>query len=420
MMKCALLISFAALLCRLSAVPVTVVYEGFEYLEGGALAGGATGTGWAGAWAGAGEAGDLKSELILGPGSFPVPPGTPAGAGNHVDLNQLTGARSIVRRMSTAPGARAGAEYVVRFVLDVGAGAGGGGVDYAGIELSHSAGGPIVFLGKPPGAGPANDGLIMMDVQGQGAVSTGVPADGQKFLQLRWVEDGAGAEQLTLTVFSTAGVQLGSATAVTEATFNQLTLRARRDLAFGGLIPAFDEFTVTEDTAPPPPSRVLTIESNPVSGVVVGVIPLDKSGLGGAATRFTRMFDHNTTVTLTAPANVGERLFQKWLRDGVVYSLNRTVGFALTADRTLTAVYGFPMDERFTDVGFEGANMRITWSSVGGRTYFVQATTDPAAGFTDISGAIVVPGTERTSSTFLDTDAVSFPRRFYRLRITAP
>lgn len=62
-MKHAFLFSFVALLCRVSAAPVTVVYEGFDYLEGGALAGGATGIGWVGAWGEYGETGDVKSEL---------------------------------------------------------------------------------------------------------------------------------------------------------------------------------------------------------------------------------------------------------------------------------------------------------------------------------------------------------------------
>lgn len=42
----------AAALCGLvGGQGTTVAYEGFDYLSGGALAGGATGHGWSGAWA---------------------------------------------------------------------------------------------------------------------------------------------------------------------------------------------------------------------------------------------------------------------------------------------------------------------------------------------------------------------------------
>ena len=45
---------------------------------------------------------------------------------------------------------------------------------------------------------------------------------------------------------------------------------------------------------------------------------------------------------------------------------------------------------------------------------------DSVAGFIDISGPISVPGVERATSSFLETNTASFPMRFYRLRITAP
>jgi hypothetical protein len=398
------------------------VRESFDYLEGGALAGGATGAGWAGAWAEDGEGGDVKSDLILGPGSFPVPPGAPTAAGNHVDLNRLTGARNITRRMNTTLGAQAGAEYVVSFVLDVGSGPGGGGVDYAGIELSNSAGGPVVLIGKPAGPGPASDGTIVLEVFGQGLVSTGVPADGQKYLHLRWIENGFGTEQLTLTVFSAVGTQLGTANMTAEATFNQLRLTARRDLAFGSLIPAFDEIVATVDTAP---MRALTVNStNPASGVVISVNPADSSGQREGTTPFTRAYPYGASVVLTAPANAGDNVFAKWQRDGVDLSKNASVVVTMNANRTMTAVYvtppDYPLDEQITDIDFEGTDIRLTWSSVGGRAYVVQATSNLAAGFIDISGPIIVPGTGRMTSNFVDLAAASSPQRFYRLRITAP
>ena len=163
-----------------------------------------------------------------------------------------------------------------------------------------------------------------------------------------------------------------------------------------------------------------TVQSSPVDGVAISVSPLDTNGLGSGVSGFTRTYENNATVFLTAPVVVGERFFKRWLRDGTAFSNNRVTAFALDADRTLTAVYDYPLDGRITAIAREGADLRVTWSSVGGRTYVVQATSNLAAGFTDITSPIFVPGTERATRTFLDIGAAGFPMRFYRLRITTP
>jgi T5SS/PEP-CTERM-associated repeat protein len=70
----------------------------------------------------------------------------------------------------------------------------------------------------------------------------------------------------------------------------------------------------------------------------------------------------------------------------------------------------------------EGANVRVTWSTVSGRSNVVQATTGAAGGysnnFTDLSGAIVLPGATISTTNYLDAGAATnAPARYYRVRL---
>lgn len=317
----------------------TLVYEAFDYLRAGCLAGGATGTGWAGAWAEAGEGGDAASELILAAGSFPVPPDSFPTTGNHVDLNQNTGERRITRRMGvTLGGGSQWIEHSFRFVLDLGPAL---GVDFAGIELSHSDGGPVVFLGKPPGAGPFAPGILGMDVYGQGFTGTGVAGSGQKLMCLRWRADGAGADILTLEVLdAVTGELLGTASQAASVAFNQATLVARRDLAAGGAIPAFDELRAASG---PADARVLTVASvNPAQGVPAAISVADLNGNSSGPTPLERVYPFGIQVTVTVPTTVDGNSFVKWTLDGADYSARPSVTVSMSGDRALTAVYQTP------------------------------------------------------------------------------
>ncbi|HZN00686.1 MAG TPA: hypothetical protein VFB70_14890, partial [Pyrinomonadaceae bacterium] len=50
-------------------------------------------------------------------------------------------------------------------------------------------------------------------------------------------------------------------------------------------------------------------------------------------------YNADTNVNLTAPANAGGNLFQKWLKDGADYSTSLATSVRLDANHTLTAVY---------------------------------------------------------------------------------
>jgi exo-beta-1,3-glucanase (GH17 family) len=94
---------------------------------------------------------------------------------------------------------------------------------------------------------------------------------------------------------------------------------------------------------PPPPIRTLTIaSSNPSSGVSITVSPLDNNGQGSGATQFTRVYNNNTVVMLTAPATAAGNNFQKWQRDGSDVATSPTTNVTMDANHTMTAVYTTP------------------------------------------------------------------------------
>jgi hypothetical protein len=93
------------------------------------------------------------------------------------------------------------------------------------------------------------------------------------------------------------------------------------------------DFTVTQ-------THTLTVASvNPNSGVNITVTPNDNSSQGSATTQFTRSYNLNTSVSLTAPVTTGSNLFQKWLKDGADYSTDVSTSVTLDANHTMTAVY---------------------------------------------------------------------------------
>ena len=91
------------------------------------------------------------------------------------------------------------------------------------------------------------------------------------------------------------------------------------------------------------PARTLTVAStNPASGVGITVSPNDNATQGNGTTQFTRTYNNNTLVTLTAPPTVSGNNFQKWQRDGVDFAVTQATSVTMNADQTLTAVYVTP------------------------------------------------------------------------------
>jgi hypothetical protein len=90
-------------------------------------------------------------------------------------------------------------------------------------------------------------------------------------------------------------------------------------------------------------SRTLTVASiNPANGVNILITPNDNGGQPGGLTPLTRVYDSGQTVNLSAPPTVGINTFQKWLRDGVDFSLSQGTSVLMDANHTMTAVYLTP------------------------------------------------------------------------------
>lgn len=84
-------------------------------------------------------------------------------------------------------------------------------------------------------------------------------------------------------------------------------------------------------------TQTLTVASiNPGSGVSITVSPNDNSGLGNGVTQFTRTYNRNTMVTLTAPSSAAGNSFLKWQQNGMDATTNLTAFVTLDANYTMT------------------------------------------------------------------------------------
>ena len=88
--------------------------------------------------------------------------------------------------------------------------------------------------------------------------------------------------------------------------------------------------------------RTLTVASqNPNSGVTVGVSVFDNLGQSTGTTQFTRIYNQNVSVTLTAHPTTG-KIFQEWRKDGVFHTSSMNANVTMDVDHTMTAVYRDP------------------------------------------------------------------------------
>jgi hypothetical protein len=131
--------------------------------------------------------------------------------------------------------------------------------------------------------------------------------------------------------------------------FNNAPAAFGRSIAAGG-----NAASPTEALSTP---RVLTVaSSHPDSGVTITVSPNDLNSMSNGVTEFTRVYNFNTLVTLTAPAVERGNNFVRWERNGTLHSSTRNTSVLMDADYTMTAVYGrakFDLDaDAKSDLGF--------------------------------------------------------------------
>jgi len=111
--------------------------------------------------------------------------------------------------------------------------------------------------------------------------------------------------------------------------------------------PEFGAFLLRRTSTNPPAATVtftLTVaSSNPATGVTINMSPPDNNGAAVGTTGFTRIYDTNDVVTLTAPAiGPSSSTFAKWQLDGVDFAVTQAITITNSADATATAFFTSP------------------------------------------------------------------------------
>ncbi len=104
------------------------------------------------------------------------------------------------------------------------------------------------------------------------------------------------------------------------------------------------DITMTAVYVDPPDDIILTVHSDPRSGVPITIGTPDKDGAADGTTSFTRRYDSGATTVVTAPPDIdgGALLFNRWLMNGIPLSTNTSINVSLLVDTELTAVYRPP------------------------------------------------------------------------------
>jgi Calx-beta domain-containing protein/uncharacterized protein DUF4214 len=139
----------------------------------------------------------------------------------------------------------------------------------------------------------------------------------------------------------------------------------------------------------PATTRTLTVGStNPAAGVNILITPTDNNSAGNGTTQFTRTYNNNTSVTLTAPSAASGNTFQKWLKDGADFANNTaiSVSVSMDADHTMTATFTTPRTIQLQPANYlvnEGdgdATITVTRSGDTNVAATVDYTTSDSAG----------------------------------------
>jgi hypothetical protein len=99
--------------------------------------------------------------------------------------------------------------------------------------------------------------------------------------------------------------------------------------------------TVTALYQLPSPTWTLTVKSKPGNGVPITVSPHDINGDDDGKTKFTRMFNPNEVVTITAPKVINSKIFYKWTI-GEVDNFDRIIQVKMDDNHTVTVEYRTP------------------------------------------------------------------------------
>jgi hypothetical protein len=154
--------------------------------------------------------------------------------------------------------------------------------------------------------------------------------------------------------------------------------------------------------------RTLTIRSSPTADIAISVSPGDHHGESDGVTPFTREYSEGATVTLTAPAAAGSSVFNKWQRDGVDYSANRSIVVTADDDRDFTAVYSSVAS--FANGSFESAY--ASWNASGNQILI----DDGSYQTTDGATVVVFNGGQSSPNGVLTQSFATTPGQLYSLQ----
>jgi len=266
------------------------------------------------------------------------------------------------------------------------------------------------------------------------AVFAGKPLNG--LWRLR-ITDAAAADTGTLGCWSLTAVAHEEQTIC--VTFNQPP--TANPLAITTAAATATNLTLTGSDADADPIGFLVV-TNPAHGEltnfdsVTGAVTYTPTNAAAGADSFTYATTDGyatsavaqVAITITLPANPdtdNDGLPDAWemmfFGNLAQAGDDDTDGDGLTNLQELTAGTN-PADPasalRITAIAIEGADCRITWQAIGGRTNRVQFTPALNIPFTDLSGDFVLPGNGLISTNYLDVGgATQFPSRNYRIRL---
>ncbi|HUK81251.1 MAG TPA: hypothetical protein VLZ12_01330, partial [Verrucomicrobiae bacterium] len=149
-------------------------------------------------------------------------------------------------------------------------------------------------------------------------------------------------------------------------------------------------------------------------GTITGTVVIDAGG--NVVTDCGLVFTGNLTNNGIVHAQNGSVLEVDgpFVNNGVLDLMDGTTNFHSTFINNGTIVNA--SDFRITSIAQEGNNMRITWPTVGGRGYVLQASAVPG-GFADLSPVISIPGASLSTTNYLDIGGATNSSRFYRVRL---
>ena len=167
------------------------------------------------------------------------------------------------------------------------------------------------------------------------------------FLDLYYLSDVSSSNWTYMTTLrpQATGLQVGTSVRQLAGTGNRQVVRAilrsggSTALCSPGNLNDHDDLVFA---APAPPPTLMVESANPVSDVNITVSPNDNNGQGNGTTEFTRIYNYNTNVTLTAPATVNGNVFSRWRLNGFDLTTNLSASVNVVPSTTMTAVYVTP------------------------------------------------------------------------------